>query len=123
MLTHTKQREPGVIVRSGALESDLSILEPRPGWSEEPTRNDTCRATSQPVIATRPRRASIFDDLIDPVNHAGNVSAELKEKRPQDLEARSILDEDCQERQEETKNDEEDLYHLRRPARSGVSVT
>jgi len=41
-------------------------------------------------------RPSILDYLIDAVDHSGDVAAELKKKRPENFDARPVLDKDSQ---------------------------
>jgi hypothetical protein len=67
--------------------------------------------TAGASVTRRRKCQSVLDDLVDPVNHAGDMPAELKKEGPEHLEARPILDEDRKKRQKEAEDDQEDLYH------------
>jgi hypothetical protein len=65
---------------------------------------------------------SVFDDLVDPVDHARNMTTELKEERPQHLEAWTVLDEDGQERRKRHRMTRRTLTIQEPALPEGVSV-
>ncbi len=100
-----------------AFQDGVAIADPRrdvrwtrhwgPFWGGGVTRH---RRTEFALPARSAR--SVFDDLIDPVDHAGDVATELQEEGPQHLEARTVLDEDGKEGKKEAQDDEQNLDHL-----------
>jgi hypothetical protein len=69
--------------------------------------------------------ASVLDDLVDPVDHARDMPAKLKEECPEHLEAWSILDEDRKKWQKEAEDDQQNLHQAnspRIPALEGTAV-
>lgn len=74
-------------------------------------REGSGTSTDRWSIARAEAERSVLDDLVDAVNHSGDVPTELKEEGPEHLEAGPLLDEDRKERQKETEDDQQDLYH------------
>jgi hypothetical protein len=62
----------------------------------------------------------VLGHLVDAVDHAGNVTTELKQERPEDLESRSFFDEHREERQHEAQQDEKDLHCDRSMRSDGI---
>lgn len=56
----------------------------------------------RPIYAAQ---SSVFDDLVYPVYYARNVTAELEQKRPKDLEAEAVFNKDGKKRQDQAQED------------------
>ena len=49
--------------------------------------------------------------MVDPVDHAWDMAAQLEEEGPEDLQTRPVVDEYGQEREDQSQEDEEHFDH------------